>query len=277
MNTLDAAERQETASQATVPPLQGSPQSGGGAPVTAASSPSRTLLAILACGADNARLRRHWPYFKKTGFSILGCGTSDGTVSWPEAVPELSIGEIGRTNNAAGEVIFGLVKHELEIIYHFLLVLNDFDTLMIAEADNLFVCQPPPHPQNGLYLAPTIPNYAPAGLFKTPVYFTTPRVMDRQCASAFEAHGRGMFQRGDVEHFVSDRFPAAVCHQGRIPWMHYPGWSPLPMTWSVTGLLSNDSRWVRDARTAIQLGACCLHSVKHDWQLDAVKDLIWNP
>lgn len=231
----------------------------------------KTLLAILAHPRDNELLSRHWSYFVMTGWDIIGLGPNSGQpVAWPEPVPVRWKGELGTRQTPAGPVIFGLIEQELDIIAWFLGT-PCYDALMIAEADNLFVRKPPDHPRNGMYLAPILPNYAAKGLFKTPVYFSTPRFLDRKCAEQFLAHARGMVQRGDVEWWVSDRFPAAVCHQGKIPWMNFPAWSPLPFTWDAPDA---KAAWVRDARCAIAMGACCLHSVKAEWQLDAVKDLL---
>lgn len=231
-------------------------------------------MAIIAHPKDNELLARHWPYFKMTGWNILGCGPDSGEpVQWPEKVQTLNTGKLGTRMTPAGSSIFGLVEQELDIIRTFLNThaAHGYDALCIVEADNLFVRKPVEHPRNGMYLAPIIPSYASPGIFKTSVYFSTPRMMDRRCAEQFHAHGRGMFQRGDVEHWISDRFPALVCHQGKIPWMNYPAWSPLPFAW---GAPDSRTAWIRDARCAIQLGACCLHSVKHEWQLEALKDLL---
>lgn len=234
----------------------------------------KTLLAIIAHPNDNERLTRHWPYFQLPGWRILGCGPESGPcVSWPEYVPCLNTGKLGTRMTPAGSSIFGLVEQELDI-WRFFLTSNlceEFDALCVVEADNLFVRKPPEHPGGGLYLVTTLPNYATPGVFKTPVYFSTPRWGDRHCIQQLYDHGMGMFQRGDVEHWISDRFPALICHQGRIPWLSQPAWSPSPFNWGAT---RPDDVWKRDARAAIQLGAYCLHSVKHQWQLDAVKDLL---
>lgn len=231
----------------------------------------KTLLAIIATPKDNEILSRHWPYFRMTGWQIIGCGPATlDPVKWPEAVSCLNTGIVGTRMTPAGSSIWGLVKQELDIIEHFLLM-NAWDALCIVEADNLFVRKPIEHSCNGMYLAPILPNYAAHGIFKTPIYMSTPRMMDRKCAEIFHAHARGMFDRGDVEHWISDRFPALVCHQGKIPWMNYPAWSPLPFTWGAT-----DAReaWIRDMQCAVKLGACCLHSVKTPEQLAAVQEVM---
>lgn len=226
----------------------------------------KTLLAIIAHPNDNDRLARHWPYFKMTDCDILGCGPAEGQcVSWPEYVNCLNTGKLGKRDTPAGSSIFGLVEQELDIWRHFLT--TDYDALSVVEADNVFVRKPPEHPGGGIYLVTTIPNYSPPGIFKTPVYFSTPRFGDRRCIEQLHAHGRHMFARGDVEHWISDRFPALVCHQGKIPWLSQPAWSPSPFAWGG----SYDEVWLRDSRAAIATGAYCLHSVKTEWQLKAVE------
>lgn len=230
----------------------------------------KTLLAILAAEGDNERLARHWPYFKRTKFSLLGCGTVDNKVVWPEPVPQLNTGELGTRMTPAGSAIFGLCKQELDIWHHFLLR-TEYDSVCVVEADNLFVRKPPIHPGTGIYLVTLLPNYSPNGLFSTSTYFSTPRHADRKCAERLYRHGSEMYANGDNEHFISDRFPAHIAHKHHIPFMAQPAWSPSAFHWS-----SPDWKeaWVIEARTAIKIGCYCLHSVKHDWQLAAIKDLL---
>lgn len=228
-----------------------------------------TLLAIISHPKDNELLARHWPYFKMTGWPILGCGTEDGACVWPDYVPRLNTGKMGTVMTPAGSSIYGLVEQELDIWSYFLKN-NQYDSVCVVEADNLFVRKPPEHPGSGLYLVTALPNYMPAGIFKMPVYFSTPRWGDRRVIEQLHAHGRGMFERGDVEHWISDRFPAWVCQLGRIPWLPQPAWSPTPFQFGGTA----QECWIRDARASIQVGCYCLHSVKHQWQLDALKDLL---
>lgn len=229
----------------------------------------KTLLAILACAGDNDRLKRHWPYFKLTGFAILGCGTVDGQVEWPDPISQLNTGKLGRKMTPAGSSIFGLVEQELDIWKYFL-DHPQYDSVCVVEADNLFVRRPPAHPGHGLYLVTLLPNYSKPGIFKTPYYFSTPRWADRKCAEQLYRHGRLMFQAGDHEHYISDRFPAWICQKHHLPWLAQPAWSPSPFAWGG----NFDEVWVRDARAAIQTGAYCLHSVKTPAQLDALKDLL---
>jgi len=224
------------------------------------------LLAIISHPKDNSLVERHWPYFKMTGWPILGCGTVDEKCEWPEDVTRLDTGKLGTKMTPAGSSIFGLVQQELDIWKYFLEQTN-YDSVCVVEADNLFTKKPPEHPGGGIYLITLLPNYEPRQLFKTVVYFSTPRWADRKAADALYRNGSEMFKRGDVEHFISDRFPAWVCHRHRIPWLNQPAWSP-------SIFVQSDSEWVRDARAAIGCGCYCLHSVKHEWQLAAVEDLI---
>jgi len=231
---------------------------------------SRTLLAIISSGRDNDLVKRHWPYFKLTEWDILGVGTEDKKCEWPEPVERIDTGKIGTKMTPAGSAIFGLIQTELEIWQYFL-DHKEYGSVSVVEADNLFVRKPPEHPGDGVYLVTVLPNYSRPGLFATPVYFSTPRHADRQCAEQLLAHGNAMFSRGDVQHFISDRFTAHICQQHRVPWIGQPGWSQSAFYW---GAKDWQTAWVRDARAAIKIGCYVLHSCKHQWQLDALSDLI---
>lgn len=227
------------------------------------------LLAIISSPHDNELVARHWPYFKATGWDILGCGSADGRCVWPEPVKRLDTGKMGKRMTPAGSAIFGLVEQELAI-WEWFLNHSEYSSVCVVEADNLFVRRPPDHPKNGIYLITALPNYSKPGLFKTVVYFSTPRWADRKCAERLLHHGREMVALDDHEHWMSDRFPAYICHKHKIPWLAQPAWSPSAHRWGGT----YDECWVRDAQAAVRIGAYCLHSVKFTWQLDAVRGLM---
>ncbi len=218
------------------------------------------LLAILATERDYPLLERHWPYFKRTGFTILGCGTDDGKTRWPEPVMRLDTGKMGTKMTPAGSAIFGLVEQELDI-WRWFLDHPEYESVCVVEADNLFVKNPPKsHPGDGSYCVTVLPNRAPAGLFSTPIYFSTPRWADRECAALLYTFGMQMFLRGGHEHFMSDRFPALICQEHGIPFTPNMAWSPSTDAWS------EDAWWV-EAKDAIRRGCFCLHSVKTERQL----------
>lgn len=222
------------------------------------------LLAIISHPKDNELVRRHWPYFKMTGFSMLGCGTEDGKCEWPESIPRLDSGKMGTRMTPAGPSIFGLVEQELDIWKYFL---NhpEFDSVCVVEADNLFVRKPPVHTA-GHYMVTVLPNCAAPGLFQTDWYASTPRWADRDVAASLYTFGYEMFKRGETEHDISDRFPALICERHGIPIVAQNAWSP-----SVAAF--TEESWLREAKIAIKGGAFCLHSVKTAKQLEALKDL----
>ena len=222
------------------------------------------LLAILATERDYPLLVRHWPYFKRTGFTILGCGTDDGQTRWPEPVMRLDTGKMGTKMTPAGSSIFGLVEQELDI-WRWFLDQPEFDSVCVVEADNLFVADPPKaHPGDGSYHVTVLPNRAPAGFFSTPIYFSTPRWADRACAGLLYVFGMRMFLMEDVEHYMSDRFPALICQEHGIPFTPNKAWSPSTEAWS-------EDIWLQEAKAAIRGGAYCLHSVKTESQLNSLK------
>ncbi len=200
-----------------------------------------------------------------TGWDILGCGTVDGLCEWPEPVPRMDNGKMGTRMTPAGSAIFGLVEQELEI-WKWFLDHEEYDSVCVVEADNLFVRKPDWKP-NGDYLITELPNRALPGLFRTPSYFSTPRWACRDVAASLYLYGMMMFKHGEVEWFMSDRFPALICYEHEIPFRAQPAWSP-----SVDAV--SDEIWLREARTAVGNGVYCLHSVKHEWQLDKLRDLL---
>lgn len=210
-------------------------------------------------------VRRHWKYFKLPGWPILGCGTDDGKCEWPEPVPRLDTGQMGTKPTPAGSAIFGLVEQELQL-WKYCWDHPEYSSVCVVEADNLFVRKPPQSEFRG-YRVTLLPNCAPPRLFKTSYYFSTPRWADRATAGMLFIFGKAMFRRGETEHFMSDRFPALICHRHRIAFEPQPNWSP-----SVRAV--GNKEWTIEARQAILNGAYCLHSVKHQWQLDALKDLL---
>lgn len=224
------------------------------------------LLAIIATERDAGLLERHWKYFKNTDYEILGVGTEDGKTRWPEKIPRLDTGKIGIRQTPAGPSIWGLCDQELEVLAY---CLNHpkYESVQVVEADNLFVRKPPTQHPGGAYLITELPNRSPHGLFKTKTYFSTPRWANRDIAWKLYAHGNKMYRNGDVEHFISDRFFALICYQHNIPFRATPNWSP-----SVN--VNTEEKWVHEARNAIIHGAWCLHAVKTQRQLDALKDLL---
>jgi hypothetical protein len=231
---------------------------------------ARPLLAIIAHPRDRDMLYRNWSLLSLPNWEILGCGTVDRKCEWPEKVMRLDTGKMGTKMTPAGSAIFGLVEQELTILKWFL-DHREYDSVCIMEADNIFVRQPPEHPGNGIYAVTVLPNYSKPGLFSTPIYFSTPRWADREAAERLYYGGLELFRKGDHQHWISDRFMAHVCHRYRIQWMNFPAWSNSAFHW---GARDAKSAWVRDARAAIQCGCYSLHSVKEQWELDAIQDLL---
>ena len=228
------------------------------------------LLAIIATPQDEALLKRHWPYFKMTGWDILGAGTLGGKTVWPEAVPRLDTGIIGKRPTPAGESIWGLVQQECDI-WRWFLNQTEYDSVAVVEADGLFTRPLPDHP-GGAYLFTVMPSFSPAGLFKSPIYAQTPRWSDRPTTERLLMHAEQMIKTGDSEWWMSDRLPAWICYKHHIKFQGFPGWSPFAMTpWTAN---SYEVQWVQDARMAIQMGAAYIHSCKTQRQFDALKDLL---
>lgn len=224
---------------------------------------TKPLLAIISCPKDNALVTRHWPWFKKSGCDIVGCGSKDGETKWPEDIPVLNTGEMGlRTLPIGGTAIWGLLQQELDILEAF--IGTDYKSVAIVEADNLIVRPFPAHPGK-LLLAPIVPNLSPH--FTTPVYFSTPRYYDRETAGHVLHHAKDLLRDDFNEHWCSDRFVALAAFRARVRYMNF-GWTQLP----VKGPGDKDYKesFIRDARVAISLGFHSIHGVKTDEQLKAI-------
>lgn len=224
-------------------------------------STSRTLMAIISAPQDNDMVARHWPYFLLAGFDIVGCGTVDGLCQWPDPIMRFDTGQLGKRITNGISAIWGLVPQEIDILEMFLT--TNYQACMIVESDNVFVRKPPEHPLYMLYLCNIIANLHP-GIFHTSTYFSTPRYCDRTTAEHLVHFGRKMIAKGDHEHWISDRFMAHVAHTAQLRFQMYPAWTAFPFSWSATPV---KEAFIKDARTAIHLGAACLHGIKTQEQL----------
>lgn len=225
---------------------------------------SKTLMAIISAPQDNELVRRHWPYFKMTGWDILGAGSEDGKCEWPEPVLRLDTGKMGKRITNGISAIWGLVEQEIQILEAFLTTRYQF--CAVVESDNVWVRRPPDHPGGLLYLINLMTNLH-LGIFATPVYASTPRICDRETAGHLIHWGRQMIGRGDVELWISDRFMMKVAFTGRIRFQHFPSWTSFPLPWS--GMPVKEA-FIKDARAAIHLGNFCLHGIKTAEQLEAI-------
>lgn len=227
---------------------------------------SKTLLAIISAPQDNALVERHWPYFRLTGWDIMGAGSEDGKCEWPEPVMRLDTGKMGKRVTRGISAIWGLCDQELDILEAFLKTKYEF--CAIVESDNVWVRRPPDHPGGLLYLINLMTNLHP-GIFATPVYASTPRICDRETAGHLIHWGRLMMARGDNELFISDRFMMKVAFTGRIRFQHFPSWTSFPLMWS--GMPVTEA-FIKDARAAIHLGNFCLHGIKTAEQLERITE-----
>jgi hypothetical protein len=228
---------------------------------------SKTLMAIISSPSDNEMVKRHWPYFLLTGFDIVGCGTVDGLCEWPEPVMRFDTGQLGKRITNGISAIWGLVPQEIEILKMFLT--TRYETLVVVEADNVWVTRnPPSHPGGFIYLVNLMTNLH-KGIFATPVYASTPRICDRTTAGHLVHWGEKMIASGDVEYWISDRFMMKAAFVGQIRFQHYPSWTSFPFDWSG---MSVKEAFIKDARTAIHLGNHVLHGIKTQEQLNQITE-----
>lgn len=226
----------------------------------------KPLLAIISCQKDNELVERHWPWFKKAGCDIVGCGSRDGQTKWPEDISVLNTGQMGLVAlSIGGTAIAGLLQQELDILEAF--QNSEYDSVAIVESDNLIIKPLPQHPGK-LLLAPIVPNRSPQW-FSTPVYFSTPRWYDRETAGHIRHHGEQLLREGRNEHWCSDRFVALAVWRASVRYMNF-GWTQMPV--NGPGERHHSESFVRDARAAIALGAPSIHGVKTVEQLKAITE-----
>jgi hypothetical protein len=233
---------------------------------------SRTLLAIISSRQDNELVRRHWPYFKLTGWDILGVGTEDKLCEWPEQILTLNTGKLGLRKTPAGTSIWGLVYQELDVWTWFMAHEHLYDSVCVVEADTLFIRKPPQNHPGGPYLACLVPNFSRPGLFKTSCYMQTPRWSDRPTTEKLLNYGSKMLTEGDAEFWVSDRFPAWICYRYHIPFMGFPSWTRFAFSdWSD---MDEESCMLRDIRVAVKCGCIALHGIKTEAHLKAAQEAL---
>lgn len=225
---------------------------------------SKTLLAIISAPQDNALVARHWAYMKLSGWDMLGAGTEDGLCEWPEPIMRLDTGKLGKRITGGISAIWGLVEQEMDVLQAFLS--TSYDACCIIEADNIFVRKPPEHPRTMLYLVNVIANLHP-GIFKTTVYFSTPRYCDRTTAEHLVHWGRKMIASGDHEHWISDRFMAHIAYTAQLRFKHWPSFTAFPFGWSAC---PPQEAFIKDARAAIAMGDISIHGIKTAEQLEAI-------
>lgn len=225
---------------------------------------SKTLMAIISAPQDNALVARHWKYFKLAGCDILGAGTEDGKCEWPEPVLRLDTGKIGKRITNGISAIWGLCEQELDVLEAFLT--TGYQACCVVEADNLMVRKLPDHTGHMLYLANLMTNLHP-GIFKTPIYFSTPRYCDRETAQHIVHWGRKMITQHDHECWISDRFFAHIAFTGRLRFKHLPSYTSFPFQWSGCPV---KEAFIKDARAAIEMGDVSIHGVKTAEQLERI-------
>lgn len=210
-------------------------------------------LSIQSFPAANPVVRRHWPFYEKSGVDqIIGIGTTDGKCEWPEGI---TVENIGADLYCVGA---HLPKRFLRTLA-FMLNFTKHETLAICEYDVVWFRELPRNLPIGLttHLAG---GHMPGSHCNA--FFHSPWVCDRITAKVMVETGYQILQTGAFDP-SPDLFIGQIVEKAEIP-VH-------------TDILKSYSRntvhgetWINEARFAIEHGAIAIHGIKSAEVLEAI-------
>ena len=209
------------------------------------------LLAIHSYPGGNDALQRHWPYFQNAGASeIWTIGTEGGGTKAPEGV----VYEIGANSYIDSEHLPNRMLNTLDKM----LSCEEFDWLMLAEYDTLFV-----HQIDLSKIEKPVAAHL-AGVHPQCKFYHGPWVMNREFAEAFVTAGRMIVKSGvcnyNSRESSPDVFFGLVCQQ--------LGQDVQDDLWTEFSRNSYDIPGDLDeARTAVRNGVDVVHGIKHEHEL----------
>lgn len=210
-------------------------------------------LAIQSFGGANACVKRHWPYYEKSGVDqIIGIGTTDGKCEWPEGI---TVENIGADLYCVGA---HLPKRFLRTLA-FMLNFTKHETLAICEYDTLFFREIPKNLPIGLtaHLAGGKPEGCHCNQFWHGVW-----CVDRITAQVILEAGHQILQSGRVD-------PSPDCFIGQIVELaEIPTHNDILKSYSRNTI--HGFQWISEARSAIENGAVCIHGVKSNEVLQEI-------
>lgn len=223
----------------------------------------RTLLVILSYEKANSMVERHWPFYMKSGYDIMGVGRENSRCVFPKEhlVWQVNIGKDEyvqgpnlpdyhvRALSCALSLTYGGDAENPQPYTHFAL----------TEPDAIFLKPLPLHPSG---LMATYGGGNSKGFYGN-AFFHGPWVVDRTTAQKFVDGGRAMLNCGLFELGFPDRFWGL--------WQELYGIKFTPMgrhSYSQNRL--DRPEFIQQAREAIAAGACYTHGIKTAEELEAV-------
>lgn len=160
----------------------------------------------------NEIVRRHWPYYKKSGWPVFGVGRTNGNCQWPEKIPVRNIGE---DSYISGD---NLCRRLVDTFRWFRTDkrFTGFTHACVIEYDCIFLA-----PIQVFSAAGHLAGFKREPM-KAMKYYHCPWMLDWQIADMFIAQADILIRRGDVEYGNPDFFFGYVLQSIGIQISHFP-------------------------------------------------------
>lgn len=217
----------------------------------------KTILYIHSYPAARDRVFRHWPFYKRAGWPIIGVGCVDGNHDWPENTPSIQCGfnrRMDETDNLSRKLL-GTIEHALNS--------TDATHFCVIEHDALIFKPAPPHP--GGLVATLAFHPPPEWKMKCQSGYHTPWWMDREAAGKLMAAGLEILKESPRDVITPDAFIGLCAERSGCP-VHNGN------TWSVNS--GNLEYRKSGCEEAIRTGAWYIHGVKSDDDFNFVMTLL---
>lgn len=213
-------------------------------------------------------VERHWPYYLKTGYDILGVGRLDSICNFPAAEGLVAETAIGKDEYVNGDNLPLMHVRALEFAMSMDYMDDDgqaqpYDLFCLTEPDAVFF-KPLPLHRGGLmatYCGGNSPGFLGSFFCHGPWYF------DRNSAFKAVEFGKRMIARGLIERGFPDRFWGLWCD------LYGVRFTPLNPTYSYSVNRIDRPEYVQQAREAVAKGVCYVHGVKTQEELNAITAL----
>jgi hypothetical protein len=214
----------------------------------------KTALIIQSWAGATEAVKRHWPFYKRSGFELFGVGRTNTRCEWPEPIPTKDIGIDSYINGD------NLPRRLVDTFRWFVEdpIFQSFTHACVIEYDLIFLREPPVIPAVGAHRAG--PNIPP---MRSNSFYHCPWFADREHAKQFVAKGDELLVKGDFELGNPDFMFGLIWQELGVPVEHLDG------TFSRNSLdLEPDRKLARILIREGQIWAC--HGVKTADQLSEI-------
>lgn len=206
-----------------------------------------TLLVILAHSGAQDAIDRHFPFWERTCWDILGVGRENTTTAWPSGAFTFNCGLESYVNGD------NHLRRFLDVLTH---CLNySHSAFCLIEYDCLTFPPMALHPGG---FTSVLAGYRSPG-FTAANYYHCPWWMDRPTAQLIIQHGTRLLNERVIEHGFIDRWLGLLCERNDIPI------TPLN---AYTRNTLDYPRYITEAREAVRNGAQFIHGCKTKEQFE---------